>query len=219
MKELTLIFALLLLANCNKYQQCNDLLSACKNSSGAYCLFGYKWGEQPEFEPRGVEAIGPGLAGGIITYSFHTEEKEISIHNRKGIETANFDSKGACAREQVIKALKEYEQYGDFEFLEQGDNTLSNIQFLVVKDEDSNVGNTNYQDEPCSDIAGRIVFNWKTITDCDRFFILALHEVGHALGLGHVNSENIMQQGSNKYQFEGLQEGDIAGIISIYGMK
>ncbi|MEN0047854.1 MAG: matrixin family metalloprotease [Bacteroidota bacterium] len=220
MKEITLLFLLLLCANCNKYQQCNDLLSACVGSpKGTYCLFGYKWGAEPEFESRGVEAIGPGLSGGIITYSFHTEEKVISIHNRKNVKTTNFDYKGACAREQVIKALKEYEQYGNFEFLEEEDNALSNIQFLAVQDEGVNVGNTNYQDKPCTDISGKIVFNRNWIDDCDRFFILALHEIGHALGLGHVDSENIMQQGNNKYQFGGLQQGDIAGIISIYGMK
>lgn len=47
----------------------------------------------------------------------------------------------------------------------------------------------------------------------------ALHEVGHVLGLGHVNSDNIMQIGRGKNSFVGLQEGDIEGIIAIYGPK
>lgn len=204
----------------SKYQECNDLLSACAGSlDGEYCLFGYKWGADAQFSSNGLEAIGPASEGGTITYSFQTEVREISIHNRRKENTLSFDEKGNCARIEVRNALEAYQAIGNFDFLEQEDNSLSDIQFFVVDDEEPNVGNSNFQDELCSDIAGYLLFNNKHITNCNNFFILALHEIGHVLGLGHVSTSNVMKQGNDKYSFDGLQAGDIQGIISIYGEK
>ncbi len=42
-----------------------------------------------------------------------------------------------------------------------------------------------------------------------------IHEIGHALGLGHSSGENLM--GSINTNLEGLMTGDIKGIQAIYG--
>lgn len=221
MKYIIYILALSALIACdNKYEACNDLLSPCAGSQdGEYCLFGYKWGEDADFAPNGLEAIGPASAGGLITYSFQTDNRKISIHNRHKQKTLSFDEKGSCARTEVRNALQEYEAIANLTFIEQEDNALSDIQFFVLDDDKPNVGNVNFQDKLCSDISGYVIFNNKHITSCHNFFILALHEVGHALGLGHVSTPNIMKTGGDKYSFDGLQAGDIQGIISIYGEK
>lgn len=56
------------------------------------------------------------------------------------------------------------------------------------------------------------VFNYRS------FYVSCLHEIGHVLGLGHIDSDNVMRQGIKK-EYEGLQDGDIRRIIEIYGAK
>lgn len=203
-----------------KYDDCGSLLSSCRGSQkGKFCTFGYKIGENPIFSPSGLEVEAPEISGGIITFSFHTATKKISTTQKDNMTTINFDEKGDCARERVLAALAEWEKYGDFAFEQLEDNSNSIIKYIVAKDVDNNTGNPNYQDELCNDIAGNIVFNDSVIEDCHVFFMLCLHETGHVLGLGHVNNTSVMKQGSDKYRLDGLQEGDIEGIQSIYGQK
>ena len=117
------------------------------------------------------------------------------------------------------KALIEWEKYGNFIFTQEEDNVLSNIQFIAAKELDNvATGFPNYQDELCSKLRGRIIMTDHRITDCSRFYVLCLHEIGHVLGLGHVGSQNVMKSGL-KENYEGLQDGDIKGIIEIYGEK
>ena len=222
MKKLILfiLFISLFFACKPKYRACNDLLSACTGSqNGRFCTFGYKWGEQPEFSPNGLEVVGPQLPGGVISFSFHTEIKKVSTHQRNNMTTINFDDKGICAREMTLNALKEWEQYGDFSFQQLEDNAISDIKFIAAKKVDNNTGNPNYPDELCSDISGNVVWDESAIENCHHFFIRNLHEIGHVLGLGHVNNESVMKQGLEKLEFTGLQNVDIEGIIAIYGEK
>lgn len=204
-----------------EFRSCDALLSPCTgNLNGEYCLFGYKWGESPQFEPNGLETDGPKISGGLITYSFQTKKQRISIHNRQEVKTKEFDSKGSCAREKVIAAFKEYEKYANLTFKQEKDDENSDIRFYVTRDGYTAVGNPNYQDELCSEIAGIIVFNKGKIDDCDEFQQIALHEIGHALGMGHVTSRNVMNSNIHVFgKMKGLQSGDIKGVVSIYGEK
>ncbi len=218
----SLLCFLIMLSSCGgpEFSDCNGLLSACTGSQdGAYCTFGYKWGDNPSFSPNGVNATGPETPGGTITYSFHTQITTVSTHQKDDMETVSFDEKGACARESAESALMEWEKYGNFSFLKETDNSESNIQFIAAKEVNNNTGGPNYQDELCGAIRGKIVMKDSKIADCHNFYILCLHEIGHVLGLGHVSSPNVMKQGQEKYSYTGLQEGDIEGIIAIYGDK
>ena len=46
-----------------------------------------------------------------------------------------------------------------------------------------------------------------------------LHETGHVLGLGHVTTNNVMNPEITLSEFDGLRQGDIDGIVEIYGLK
>lgn len=196
------------------------MLGVCNgNQNGQYCLFGYKYGDNPQFESSGINSIGPRKPGGIITYSFHTTLTNIDTHSSNGIKTSGFDSKGKCAREEIQKAFNEWERHGDFCFKKLADNSQSNIRFVVAEIEQGGLGFPNFQDELCNQVSGRIVFSNSVINDCNKFFILSIHEIGHVLGLGHISSDNIMSMDPRKYDYTGLQEGDILGIQSIYGER
>ena len=216
------IIILLLFLGCSnpKYKYCNDLLNVCSgNKNEQYCLFGFKFGETPQFQSSGFSAIGPQKSGGLITYSFHSNITLIDTHSANKIKTLDFDSIGKCAKVQIQKALEEWEQYGNFSFTKLSNNSSADIKFIVAEIEQGAIGWPNFQDELCDKVSGRIIFNNLVIENCDRLFILSLHEIGHALGLGHVSSRNIMNPAVNKFGYTKLQEGDIKGIQSIYGSK
>jgi len=73
---------LLFFCSCTKNNENNEprlrecdrsLGNLCPNNTNAdYCLFGIKWGASPEFDNAGPNASGPGLASGVISYSFQT---------------------------------------------------------------------------------------------------------------------------------------------------
>ncbi|HEV8515215.1 MAG TPA: matrixin family metalloprotease, partial [Cyclobacteriaceae bacterium] len=80
------------------------------------------------------------------------------------------------------------------------------------------LGYPAFPDEPCSDIAGSIILNNNGLGCNNIYRIAVLHEIGHALGLGHVKGNVIMNP--NMYtKFKHLQPGDIKGMQSIYGTK
>lgn len=202
------------LATCNSF----DIIADCSDSSDAqYCLLGYKWGDTPIVGQPGEDAIGPELSGGNITYSFHNSGKFVDYHLEENVPTLDFDTKGDCARDEIRRALNQFIRIGNFTFQEQTDDSPSDIQFIVINSDEVNVAYTNFQDPICAQVAGQVLFTNIEALNCQVFFILALHEIGHALGLGHVGSDNIMNTGTEKFGFDGLFNGDIAGIRALYG--
>lgn len=215
---------LLLLFSCNDdtpaLRVCDRIVGeVCPNNTNAeYCLIGIKWGNGSEFENTGADANGPGLASGIITYSFQTEITTLRMHNNDELQTISIDDKGDCVREKVEEALAEYESIAQVQFAGQADNSDSDIEFYASIYESLNVAYCNFQGSPCDELHGRVIFSQSNVSNrCNQFYQTALHEIGHALGLGHVTTPNIMNVDSQQFDFEKLQDGDIAGIRSIYG--
>ena len=82
------------------------------------------------------------------------------------------------------------------------------------------IGYPNYTDVLCSELAGNIVIDVNTnVSDCQDFFLFMLHEIGHVLGLGHVETVNVMNKTFLNLNISNLQSGDSLGIIQIYGAK
>ncbi|NJC24858.1 matrixin family metalloprotease [Neolewinella antarctica] len=201
------------------YRPCNDRLSSCFGSSdGEYCTFGYKWGDNNPFAVSGIEADGPKLTGGTITYSFQEAGVIFNTHSQSEVISSTLDLIMVCsAREQVNRALLAWQAVADLVFEEVGSTDQSDLRFFAADIEQGGLGYPNYDDDFCRNLAGQVIFDVPTgRQNCDQFYNLALHEIGHALGLGHVSSDNIMSTNFSNDVTE-LQPGDVAGIRSIYG--
>ena len=206
------------LGHSDNYSFCNSQLSECINGNGDYCLFGFKWGEDGTFQQSGFNAQGPKSSGGIVTYSFQEENGRINTHRQVNLPSLSFNEILSCAKAEIRSALNSWSDIADIEFEELPENSESNIRFYVADIIQSGIGYPNYSDGLCSDLAGNLVIQADLrINDCDLFYIFVLHEIGHVLGLGHVDTPNIMNPDFSDFGFQKLQRGDTLGIIELYG--
>ena len=69
--------------------------------------------------------------------------------------------------------------------------------------------------------SGDILFNSDVVFDGERadLFSVALHEVGHALGLGHSEDPNSVMYSHAGRTYAGLNSADIAAIQNLYGLR
>lgn len=220
MKKLILIIAAINLLGCtyssepNQFNLCTDALAHC-DLFGEYCLSGFKWGNQNEFENGGIEATGPQIAGGLVSYSFQESPTFVSNHLQLDVPTMSFDALLSCAKDNIRSAFEAWSGVANIQFEELTDDSNSDIKFYIAEVTTCGNGFPNYQFSPCNEISGQITLSPHVTQDCSVFEAYVLHEIGHALGLGHSSPDNIM--GLISDQLGGIQEGDIKGIQQIYG--
>ena len=221
-----LAFQLFYLFNsCNKdiiltYKPCDAALGNLCNGkgNGAYCTFGYKWGKDNPFSNAGLERIGPATGNIELTYRFMDAGFVFNTHNKENLTSISFDNNiGSCAKDKFRLAFTEWSSVAKVNFREVAPNETSDIKIMIADIEQSSIGYPNYNQSPCSDIKGQIIFK-RNEYNCSTIYGAILHEIGHVLGLGHVNSRNVMHP-SQSTTYSQLQSGDILGVQSIYGVK
>ena len=200
-----------------KFANCNNELSSCNDKIGGYCLFGFKWGEGNNFSAVGVDVEGPKMAGGKVTYSFQESPTTVSNHRQDDVPTVPFNNLPFCAKEKIRNAFIDWSSVANIEFEELSIDSESDIKIFVADISTRGNGFPNLTSTLCQQLAGHLILSPAYTSDCQIFYAYALHEIGHTLGLGHSDGENLM--GSINTNLEGLKVGDIAGIRQIYGEK
>ncbi|HXA48700.1 MAG TPA: matrixin family metalloprotease [Candidatus Acidoferrum sp.] len=133
------------------------------------------------------------------------------------------------ARAEIERALREWTKYGNVTISPGQQGASRTIDILFVRGAHGDaypfdgpggaLAHTFYPPPNAEPIAGDMHLDadegWRTGASVDLFSV-ALHETGHALGLGHSD-----RPGSVMYpyyrQVTGLSDDDIAGIRAIYG--
>lgn len=216
---------LYILNSCNKevvpkYKLCDSTLgSLCDGKgNGAYCTFGYKWGNNNPFSNAGLEKSGPGTGNIELIYKFMDAGFVFNTHNKENLTSISFDNNSAtCTKDKFRLAFTEWSSVAKINFREVALNETANIKIMIADIEQSSIGFPNYDQSPCSDIKGQIVFK-RNEYNCSTIYGAILHEIGHVLGLGHVNSRNVMNP-SQSIAYSQLQSGDILGGRSVYGAR
>lgn len=141
-----------------------------------------------------------------------------NTHSKDNISSISFENNiASCAKEKFRLAFTEWSSVAKVNFREVALNETADIKIMIADIEQSSIGYTNFTEPPCLDIKGQIIFK-RNEYNCSTIYGAILHEIGHVLGLGHVNSQNVMHPSQNTI-YNKLQAGDILGVQSIYGVR
>lgn len=174
-------------------------------------LIGTKWGNP---------ALG--TPGGVVTWSIAKAGEGLGRFGvGASVNPRNFLT---FDYEKVIReALAEWSAAGDIEFIRvedkggaAGDGAIADMRFFFGAIPGNIIGYAFYPTSGGAPIGGDVLLATTSRFNDERalFRGLVLHEIGHALGLGHVESDSILTPVISE---SSLQADDIDGITQIYG--
>lgn len=164
-----------------------------------YVLEGPKWG-----------GSGLGTAGGVVTWEI---DPTISL-NMLAL---------------IVTAFADWASWANIQFQQVAASVDADIAFTVgaIDGLDNVLGTTQYWYSGSSFVSADIEFDsgegWynsgSSVVSSDGldFFMVALHEIGHAIGMDHYNTTPAVMNAFLNTSIHDLQASDIHGIQAIYG--
>lgn len=167
-----------------------------------------------------------GTTGGTVTWSIVGAGVDISrfgISTQISIDGSSFFTFDFV--DAIAGAFAEWSTYGDIDFVQVADDGLAagagvsgDIRIYFGDIPGDVAGLAFYPSSYGLAIGGDLLLDTldRFNTDQVLFTSVALHEIGHSLGLGHVDSDSIMTPIISETS---LQPDDIEGIQEIYGIQ
>lgn len=154
-----------------------------------FSLVGAKWGS-PEL----------GTAGGTVTWAVD-------------------DSISQADLQSINAAFAEWSEVADIQFEQVSSTVVSDIDFSEgVIDGASNVlGVASYSYSAGQLQNADIEFDSADNLSGSELTLVATHEIGHAIGLGHFNDDPAVMNSTANFDLTGLSQSDIDGIVALYG--
>jgi len=203
------------------------LNSSSKLKYGEYNAFGNKWGKGTQFTGN-----GPGISGGTVSYSF------IASGTSNAAESANANlaitslpTYQSCFIAEIVNAFAAWSAVANIKFIQVSDNGLPLSTIGATGDirigshtfdgPGGTLAHAFYPPPNGNSAAGDLHFDRNENWTCDSsgvdIGIVALHELGHSIGLGHELTNPAVMQPYYNPSLNGLLTDDINGAVSIYG--
>ncbi len=164
-----------------------------------YLLEGPKWG-----------AAGLGSAGGVVTWAIDASVPSTFLSD-------------------LSSAFADWATYANIQFQQVASTTAAQIDFSLgtIDGIDNTLGETNYLFSGSQFTSAAVEFDsgegWhvagnKIVSNHGvNLFVLALHEIGHAIGLNHYNAAPAIMNAVLDPGVTDLRQSDIDGVEAIYG--
>jgi hypothetical protein len=193
-------------------------------SSAEFTTTGHKWGSGSW-----------GTSGGTVTYSFMGNGLDLSAENNatygSSVAISSLPGFQACFITEIRNAFAAWQAVSDIRFVQVTDSgsafnapgAVGDIRIGAhTFDGPSGVLAHAYYPPPNgSSAAGDMHFdrqeNWTCNTSGIDIGVVALHEIGHSLGLGHENDTLAVMNSYYNPGLAGLQSDDVNGAAAIYG--
>src|SRR5262245_13416624 len=154
-----------------------------------FSLEGAKWGS-PEL----------GTAGGTVTWAIDNSISQAELQS-------------------INAAFAEWSEVANIQFQQVSSTANSDIDFSnSALDGAGNVlGVTGFSFTGGQLQSADIKFDSGDNLSGSEFSLVAIHEIGHAIGLGHFNDDPAVMNSTANFDLTGLAQSDIDGIVALYG--
>jgi uncharacterized repeat protein (TIGR01451 family) len=197
-----------------------------------FVTYGTKWGAGSPFT-GGYNVVGPGLAGGTVTYSYIPNGVSHGFEGA-GINThiSGLSGFNSCFYTEIETAFAAWSAVANIQFVEVSDsNTASNaagatgdirIGAHYFDGSGGTLAHAYYPPPNGVSIAGDLHFDSGDSWSCTTgggfdIGIVTLHEIGHSIGLQHETVDSAVMNPFYNPSLTGLLQDDIDGAVAIYG--
>lgn len=199
---------------------------------------GLKWGADSPYNPSGQNVSGPGTPGGTVTYSYIAAGKSHGYEGLGGnVDVRTSLGVNSCVKSEIATAFAAWSAAANLQFVEVADSgaasgasgATGHIRIGAhAFDGPAKILAHAYfppfTGDTFNSIAGDMHFDSAETWSCTPgsgfdIGLVALHELGHSIGLNHepTNGNLAVMNPTYNASLAALQADDINGAVAIYG--